>query len=156
MKKKVLLIVSVLLSLGIFSACSSDDEEGIVVNATSDSHKYENNTEPPQINDIQELITNISTFNIPRKQMDVRDMPDWLSDHINKAIERKKSVPISFWYYQFNWKDSTYYLIISSYTAWLFENVYDSKGEKIDLSQSQEEVDDLLAYSSEWFIIYGV
>lgn len=156
MKKKVLLIVSVLLSLGIFSACSSDVDEGIVVNTTSDSSKDENNTESSPMNDIQEMTTKISTFNLPRKQMDVEDMPDWLADHIAQAIERNKSVPISFWYYQFNWKDSTYYLIRSSYTAWLFENVYDSKGEKIDLSQSQEEVDNLLAYSSEWFIIYDV
>ena len=83
-------MTAMLLTIGMFSACSSDEDEGIVVNATSDSPKDEN------------------------------------------------------------------YLIRLSYTAWLFENVYNSKGEKIDLSQSQEEVDNLLAYSSEWFIIYEV
>lgn len=157
MKKNLLFVMTtMLLTFWMFSACSNDDDEGIVVNATSDSPKDENNTEPPQMNDIQEMSTMIYTFNVPRRQMDVEDMPDWLTVHITQAIDRSKSVAISFWYYQFKWKDSTYYLIRSSYTAWLFENVYNSKGEKIDLSQSQEEVDNLLAYSSEWFIIYEV
>jgi hypothetical protein len=154
--KKLILMMSLVLSTGLFNACSSDEDEGIIVNFEENSPKDENNTESSPMNDIQEMITRISTFNLPRKQMNVEDMPDWLADHIAQAIERNKSVPISFWYYQFRWKESTYYLIRSSYTAWLFENVYDLNGEKIDLSQSQDEVDNLLAYSSEWFIIYEV
>lgn len=154
--KKLILMMSVLLSAGWFCACSSDGDEGIIVNSEDNSPKDENNTESSPMNDIQEMTTKISTFNLPRKQMDVEDMPDWLAEHIAQAIERNKSVPISFWYYQFKWKKSTYYLIRSSYTAWLFENVYDLNGKKIDLSQSQDEVDNLLAYSSEWFVIYEV
>ena len=157
MKKNLLfMMTAMLLTFGMFSACSNDDDEGIVVNAKSDSSKDDNNAEPPQMNDIQEMSTMIYTFNVPRRQMDVEDLPDWLADHITQAIDRSKTVEISFWYYQFKWKDSTYYLIRSSYTAWLFENVYNAKGEKIDLSQSQEELDNLLAYSSEWSIIYEV
>ena len=87
--KKVILMMSVLLSLGIFSACSSDDE-GIVVNATSDSHKDENNTEPPQINDINEMVNNIMSVNFPYQKKDVKDMPSWLVEEINQSKERSK------------------------------------------------------------------
>lgn len=153
--KKALFMMSLLLSLGLFSACSSSDEV-IAVNDTNDSPKEENSPESPQVNDIQEMMTNISTFNIPRKEMNINDMPDWLADHIAQSKIRSKSVGIYFCYYQFEWKESIYYLIMSSYTAWPFAGLYDSKGDKIDLSQSQEEVDNLLAYSSEWYIIYEV
>ncbi|MCR5239859.1 MAG: hypothetical protein K6E15_06800 [Prevotella sp.] len=153
--KKLIIMMSVLLMLGSFCACSSSDEV-IAVNDTNDSPKEENSPESPQVNDIQEMMTNISTFNIPRKEMNINDMPDWLADHIAQSKIRSKSVGIYFCYYQFEWKESIYYLIMSSYTAWPFAGLYDSKGDKIDLSQSQEEVDNLLAYSSEWYIIYEV
>lgn len=155
MKQNLALMVSLLMSLGLFFSCSSNDDV-ITVHATSDSPKEENSSESPQVNDIQEMMTKITTFNIPRKEMDVDNMPDWLADHIAQAKIRSKSVGIYFCYYQFEWKKSIYYLIMSSSTAWPFESVYDSKGDKIDLSQSQEEVDNLLANSSEWFIIYEV
>ena len=159
MKKNLIFVIGAMLLMmagTMMTACSSDGNEGIIVNSEEKSPKGENNTESSPMNDIQEMTTKISTFNLPRIQMDVEDMPDWLAEHIAQAIERNKSVPISFWYYQFKWKESTYYLIRSSYTAWLFENVYDLNGKKIDLSQSQDEVDNLLAYSSEWLIIYEV
>jgi hypothetical protein len=56
MKKNLLFVMTtMLLTFGMFSACSNDDDEGIVVNAKSDSSKDDNNAEPPQMNDIQEM-----------------------------------------------------------------------------------------------------
>ena len=126
--KKVILMMSVLLSLGIFSACSSDDE-GIVVNATSDSHKDENNTEPPQINDINEMVNNIMSVNFPYQKKDVKDMPSWLVEEINQ---------------------SNY----TNYSINVLDLLFNSQGEKIEISP--ELYDNCLAYSSDWYFIYTV
>ena len=154
MKKKVLLIVSVLLSLGIFSACSSDDDEGIVVNATSDSHKDENNTEPPQLNDINEMVSNIMSVNFPYQKKVVKDMPSWLVEEINQSKERSKVIPVFKWYYQFTWKESIYYLIYTNYSINVLDLLFNSQGEKIEISP--ELYDNCLAYSSDWYFIYTV
>ena len=155
MKKNLLfMMTAMLLTFGMFSACSSDDDEGIVVNTTSDSPKDENNTEPPQINDIHEMVNNIMSVKFPYKKMEVEDMPSWLVEEINQSKELSKVIPVFNWYYQFNWKESTYYLIYTNYSINVLDLLFNSQGEKIEISP--ELYDNCLAYSSDWYFIYTV
>lgn len=149
MKTKFLIMME-LFSFIMLTSCSSDNDIAI----SNGSSEYENKEESPQMNNVEELVDNVMNFNLPYKEMTLEDMPSWLADMITESIEISKTFPISSWYYQFNWNESTYYLIRGTYTTSLFDVLFNSQGEKIELSL--DEQDNCLTWSSDWCIIYEV
>ena len=148
--KKVVLTLSVLLSCGLFCACSSDGDNFV----NDGSFENEKSEESPQMNNVEELVDNIMNLNLPYKQIALDDMPSWLADMVSESIENSKTFPTCSWYYQFKWNESAYYLIRGIYSPSLFNVLYNSQGERIELSQNEE--DNCLAWSSDWCIIYEV
>ena len=86
--------------------------------------------------------------------MNVEDMPDWLAEHISLSIEKSKTIWVNNTYYQLKWKDETYYLVSTVYDVSLLDYLYNSQGERIELSK--DDYENCLTWSSEWCIIYYV
>ena len=151
--KKLLFAMSLLLTLGLFSACSSNDDENII-DKQNGSQEYLDSTESSKMNNIDEMEFNILNHKFPYKPMNVEDMPDWLAEHISLSIEKSKTIWVYNTYYQLKWKDETYYLVSTAYDITLLDYLYNSQGGRIELSK--DDYDNCLAWSSEWCIIYYV
>ncbi|MBO7046898.1 MAG: hypothetical protein J6W38_11235 [Prevotella sp.] len=138
--KKVLFFLGVLLSLGMFCACNSDDENNYNGNNHSIEEMIENNLFPENLKVLE-------------------DLPEWLVSYImewesedHKEIGLKE---IGFKYrgiYEFSWKGNLFYFHNREMRMIFLDYIFNADGTRIDLTS--EEREDIENNSKDWKVIY--
>jgi hypothetical protein len=141
MRKRVLILMSLLLSLGLLSACGSSDDNSTAYDESDIS-----------------MLMKTRANNANQGLLPVEELPEWIQEKLSYYVKDidfyKESPNLAPKVYQCKWKDEIYYFIPNVLESCYYCNtVFHSDGMMVEWNSVDETID-FVSNSSSWKCIF--